>query len=178
MFCKKNKPILNSVLITFIIVSMLFIGMACNDEKLVNGAKCPDIALPNALGDTLRLSEVGKGKVVLVDFWASWCKPCRESHPELRRIYEKFKDARIGGANGFTIYSVSLDNEAATWISAAQNDSLLWPNLVIDTRAFGSPYTDIFQFGQIPTSYLVDERGVIIGKNLSMKWLQYELGRR
>ncbi len=151
----------------------------CQGDSLVNGAKSPDIVLPAATGDSLRLSEVAKGKVVLVDFWASWCKPCREAHPELRRIYSEFKDKKMGNATGFTIYSVSLDSQNDAWQAAVQADSLFsWPNLVIDTRAFGSPYTDVFQFGQIPTAYLVDERGVIIGKNLSLKWLAYELRRR
>ena len=130
-------------------------------------------------GKQLTLSQIQKeNKIVWIDFWASWCKPCRELHPGLRWLYHHYKDKKIGEADGFTVYSVSIDDKKTSWLKAIEKDTLDWPNHVIDTKGMGSEYTGIYQFEQIPTGYLLDENGIIIGKNISQKWLEYELRRR
>ncbi len=154
-----------------------FLLTACQSDKLVNGVQAPDIQLNNAQGEPMPLSSVDN-KVVLIDFWASWCKPCREAHPDMIELYEKYKNAKIGNADGFTIYSVSLDDKKENWLAAIEKDQLPWPYQVADLKGFASKYPDIYQFEQIPTYYLIDERGIIIGKNITYKWLEYELKRR
>mgnify|MGYP002859126131 CR=1 FL=1 len=149
------------------------------ETRLVNGVKVPEISLPLQNGAHLSLSTLQKSnKIILIDFWASWCKPCLTSFPELKKVYNKYRDLPIGNADGFTIYSVSLDNDLAKWQEVITQYELDWPHQVIDTTAFGSNYLDLYQFSQIPTSYLIDENGIIIGKNITFKWMDYELGRR
>lgn len=165
--------------ILLLLLLAFFFGGCKQYRKIVNGANAPDIVLPNMAGDTLRLSDVSAGKYVLIDFWASWCKPCRESHPELVRLYNTYKDTQFGQAKGFTIFSVSLDNKPNAWLQAVQNDSLPYTQTIVnDVRGFQSPYLSQYGFKVIPTSYLIDENGVVIGANLSLKWLEYELKRR
>ena len=159
-----------------------FLGIFCqcnSTDNLINGVKIPDVNLPTTTGQNLALSiVVGQNKIVLLDFWASWCKPCRESSPELIRIYNKYKDTQFETADGFTIFSVSLDTDKEKWKKAIEKDGLLWPNHVCDLKGFGAECVNTFQFNAIPQYYLIDERGIIIGKNLTAKWLDYELGRR
>ncbi len=161
--------------------SLLFLlagSYACQDDRLVNGAVPPDIVLNDINGQSLPLSSIQTGKIVIIDFWASWCKPCIETHERFKELYEKYKDTQIGEANGLTIYSVSLDNKPEAWQKALEKYDIPWPHQVNEPLAFGSPYTELYQFEQIPTFYVIDERGVIIGKNLTYKWLDYELRRR
>ena len=83
------------------------------------GSIAPDIRLPNPEGDTLSLSDF-RGKVLLVDFWASWCGPCRRENPHVKKLYEKYKD------QGFEILGVSLDRTKSSWVAAIEKDGLPW----------------------------------------------------
>jgi len=154
------------------------LGTGGNKSKLISGAKIPALSLPQSNSELLSLAEVNKGKMVLIDFWASWCKPCRESAPQLRDLYERYKDAEFENANGFTIFSVSMDDKKDNWLAAIERDELIWPNHVSDLKGFDSDCMPLFEFEQIPTYYLIDERGVIIGKNMTYKWTDFELKRR
>lgn len=146
---------------------------------LVNGIKVPNIALPNPQKQTLQLKDINKNKIVLIDFWASWCKPCRQNNPKIISIYHHYKNSTFqNNATGFEVYSVSLDNNTQNWLNAIQNDQIPWLTNVVDTTAFASPYTKKFQFLSIPTSYLIDQNGIIIGKNLTPNQIDYELKRR
>ncbi len=161
-----------------VLIINLLLLTACNQgEKLVHGSQAPDITLNDTTGKPVQLSQIGKGKIVLLDFWASWCAPCREMHPEYRRLYHRHHYRSFGKASGFEIYSVSLDDKREAWTNAIAADSLNWVN-VNDPRGFGAECVKTFQFEQIPTNYVIDERGIIIGKNITPKWLDYELRRR
>lgn len=156
--------------------------LGCNGKptKLINGTSSPDLLMYDVNGHLISSKELctQQQKIVLLDFWASWCRPCRQQNPELVKIYQKYKDADFGTAKGFTIISISLDTDKAAWLAAIEQDRLAWPYHVCDYKGFGSPAPVVFGVEQIPATFLLDERHLIIGKNLTLKWLDYELGRR
>ncbi|MAO32695.1 MAG: hypothetical protein CL824_04230 [Crocinitomicaceae bacterium] len=128
----------------------------------------PDFALQTVYGDKLKLSDL-QGKYVLIDFWASWCGPCRRENPNLVRLFKKFRK------KDFTILSVSLDNNIDAWKKAIEKDGLIWKNHVSDLLGWESPLTKIYKFNQIPHTVLVNKEGKIIAKNLRGKQLENKL---
>ncbi len=127
--------------------------------KTMIGTLAPEIALPNPQGDTLRLSQT-RGNYVLVDFWASWCRPCRAESPNLVRAYEKYH------TKGFTIFSVSLDRNKQSWTAAIQSDGLGKWYHVSDLRGWQSQAARKYGVNSIPSNFLLDPQGRIIAKNL------------
>lgn len=133
-------------------------------RKLAVGQKAPEITAYTPDNKTVKLSDF-KGKVVLVDFWASWCMPCREENPNIVRLYNANKD------KNFTVLGVSLDNNPGSWMRAIQDDKLTWTN-ISDLQAWSSPLIIDYSIKGIPASYLLDENGVILAKNLRGKQLE------
>jgi peroxiredoxin len=123
------------------------------------GTKAPDFALPHRLGDTLRLSDF-KGKFVLLDFWASWCQPCRKENPNLVEAYRSFRK------RNFTIVSISLDSKKEQWENGIETDKLMWRNHASDLRKWRSPVVTTYDLKAIPANYILDSNGVIVGKDL------------
>jgi thiol-disulfide isomerase/thioredoxin len=111
----------------------------------------PDIALKNPEGKVIKLSSL-RGKIVLIDFWASWCGPCRKENPNVVAVYNKYKD------KGFTVYSVSLDKDAEAWKRAIKADGLIWPNHVSDLLQWESPMPQLYGFQGIPYTVLIDKQ--------------------
>lgn len=140
------------------------------EEKkfLEPGFAAKDIALPNPKGDTLRLSDL-KGKVVLIDFWASWCKPCRLENPNVVNMYKLYKD------DGFTVFSVSLDQNMEKWVQAIEADGLIWPDHVSDLKGWKSAAGADYKVSSIPFTVLIDQEGKIIGTNIRGPQLQNHL---
>lgn len=122
------------------------------------GQIAPEIALPNPEGEIVPLSSL-RGKVVLVDFWAQWCKPCRMENPNVVKAYHKYKD------KGFTVYGVSLDRSKDKWLQAIEEDGLTWTH-VSDLQYFNSEAARTYGVEAIPFSILLDREGRIIAKNL------------
>ncbi|MBD2721242.1 TlpA disulfide reductase family protein [Hymenobacter armeniacus] len=122
------------------------------------GTQAPEINLPTPQGNKLALSSL-RGKYVLIDFWASWCGPCRQENPNVVKAYNQFKD------KGFTIYSVSLDQDKAKWEKAIAADGLTW-NHVSDLAGWNSVAGAAYGVKAIPQSFLIDPQGKIIAKNL------------
>ena len=120
----------------------------------IEGAMAPEINLKTPEGNTLALSSL-KGKVVLIDFWASWCGPCRKENPNVKRIYDKYKD------KGFEIYGVSLDNNGDQWKAAIAKDGLGWKH-VSDLGGWKSSAAQLYQVHSIPQTFLLDKEGRII----------------
>ena len=134
--------------------------VAAVDSKktLAIGAVAPEISLPNPEGEVISLSSL-KGKYVLIDFWAAWCRPCRAENPNVVRVYEEY-----AGEN-FEILGVSLDKTKAAWTTAIAQDQLPWLH-VSDLKFWRSEAAQTYQVSAIPATYLIDPEGKIIAKNL------------
>lgn len=136
-----------------------------SNQTISLGQKAPELAFTNPAGETVELSDINKKRIVLIDFWASWCRPCRAANPRLVEMYEKYKDKKFKGAKrGFTILSVSLDQKKEAWITAIQKDNLSWPYHVSDLAAWNSKAAQIYGIQFIPQAFLVDADGNIVGK--------------
>jgi len=132
------------------------------------GSVAPDIALNNPNGELVKLSNL-KGKIVLIDFWASWCAPCRKENPHIVKLYNQYK------SKGFEVFSVSLDKESSRWLQAIEADKLAWPNHVSDLNGWKSAAAVKYSINSIPTTFLLDREGRIIAKNLRGKQLDNKL---
>ncbi len=128
-------------------------------QFLSPGKISPDFTQPKSDGKLLKLSDL-RGKVVLIDFWASWCGPCRKENPNVVKIYQKYAD------KGFTILSVSLDKDKNAWLEAIKKDNLSWPNHVSDLKSWSNEAAQLYQVSGIPFTVLVDKEGKIIKTNL------------
>ena len=135
-----------------------FVEPYTNLTALQPGKMAPDFKLPTPDGDSIALSDY-RGKYVLVDFWASWCGPCRQENPNIVRMYNRFK-----GKN-FEILGVSLDKERAGWVKAIADDQLTWKQ-VSDLKFWDSIVTGLYAIQSIPATLLVDPDGKIIARNL------------
>ena len=122
------------------------------------GAMAPEINLATPEGPNLALSSL-RGKYVLIDFWASWCGPCRRENPNVVKTYAAYKD------KGFEIFGVSLDQEKAAWINAIAKDQLTWPH-VSDLQYWNSVAAQAYQVSSIPMTFLLDPQGKVIAKGL------------
>ena len=130
------------------------------------GDKAPELAFYNVDSTkVIKLSSL-KGQYVLIDFWASWCGPCRRENPNVVRAYEKYGKAKLKQGKGFTIYSVSLDKSRSAWKQAIEQDKLSWPNHVSDLRAWSAEGARIYGVNSIPMNFLIDPEGIIVAKNL------------
>jgi thiol-disulfide isomerase/thioredoxin len=137
-------------------------------NQLAIGTLAPEISMNTPEGKLLLLSSL-KGKIVLVDFWASWCGPCRMENPNVVNAYKKY------ASKGFDIYSVSLDKDVERWKQAIQKDGLIWKNHVCDFKYWQSPVVQLYNFNAIPTNVLIDKKGNILAKNLRGEELEKKL---
>jgi len=129
------------------------------------GDQAPDIDMADVNGKNIKLSSL-RGKLVLIDFWASWCGPCRRENPNVVAAYDKYAKAKFKTAKGFEIYSVSLDQNAEAWKAAIAKDQLKWKYHVSDLKGWQNGAASVYGVSSIPMSFLIDENGIIVGKNL------------
>lgn len=133
--------------------------------------KAPEISLVSPSGKTVKLSKL-KGKMVLIDFWASWCGPCRKENPHVVEAYNKYKAAKFQNAKGFEVYSVSLDRNEDAWKKAIKDDKLIWKNHGWDKDGAVSK---VYQVYSIPSGFLVDGEGNIVAKGNELRGMGLHL---
>jgi peroxiredoxin len=127
-------------------------------KKTAIGAVAPDFTMNDPAGKPVQLSSL-RGKVVMIDFWASWCKPCRQENPNVVKLYQKYN------AKGFEIIGVSLDRGKEEWVQAIKDDQLSWIH-VSDLQFWQNAAAQLYSVNSIPQSYLLDKEGKIIAKGL------------
>ena len=164
---------------------ILFLFLACTvqlsyaqyeNTKMKVGQKAPDLSFSDPDGKPMKLSEINKGRVILLDFWASWCGPCRRANPEVVALYKKYSTRKFPKAKkGFTVVSVSLDQKKEAWIQAIKNDGLIWPYHMSDLGGWSSQAAKIYGLEFIPQSFLLDEKGNIIGKYTQIEEIEKDI---
>jgi thiol-disulfide isomerase/thioredoxin len=130
------------------------------------GNQAPEIILKSTLGKEIKLSSL-RGKIVLIDFWASWCGPCRKENPNLVRAYKEFGNKKMKSGEGFTIYSISLDSNLDAWKKGIEKDGLIWENHVSDLGGWANSAANDYRIASIPSNFLINGEGIIINKNLN-----------
>ena len=153
------------MLLMLLMLSVSFAGKT----QLHVGNDAPEISLPNTKDSLVNLSSF-RGKLVLVDFWASWCGPCRAENPSVVKLYKKFKD------RGLVIFGVSLDIKKEAWIKAIRQDRITYLQ-VMDKEGWNSTYAGKYFVDQIPSSFLLDREGKIIAIDADEKELETTLNR-
>jgi len=163
----------NLVLIVLMILVSCLKTAVGQDIGTEIGDKAPEIPLPSVAGDTIALSSL-KGKLVLIDFWATWCMPCLKEQPELGKLYHKFKNADFTKGKGFEIFGVSMDSKKATWEDAINKYKIDWIQ-VSDLKFWSSPVAKLYNLQELPFNILIDGNGIILAKNLHGEELEKEL---
>ncbi|GAA4455755.1 TlpA disulfide reductase family protein [Rurimicrobium arvi] len=136
-----------------------------SNETIQVGQKAPELVFNDPNDQKLTLSEINKGRYIILDFWASWCGPCRRSNPGLVKTYNDFKDKTFKNAKkGFTVVSVSLDQSKDAWVQAIQKDGLAWPYHMSDLGGWHSKAAEIYGVSYIPQAFLVGPDGKILKK--------------
>jgi peroxiredoxin len=143
-------------------------GGTTGEPASASGTEAPEIALPTPQGDTVKLSST-RGSIVLLDFWASWCTPCRKENPNLLNVYNLYHK------KGFQIYQVSLDKTKEAWVQGIQEDHLEKWIHVSDVQYWNSIVVPLYKIESIPANYLLDKEGRIIATNLRGEKLQTKL---
>ncbi len=140
------------------------------EDEIAIGNKAPEIVLPDLEGNIIALSSL-RGHYVLIDFWASWCNPCRKANLELKSIYDQFNEY------GFEIFGISLDRAFEQWKQGIEEDGITWTQ-VSDLRLWNSPVVSLYGVERIPLAILIDPKGKIINKNISTEELEEFLAEK
>ena len=151
------------VLLLFLLVTLSNLSNGQTGTKI--GDKALELSYDNPNGEKMSLSEL-KGKLVLIDFWASWCGPCRRENPNLVDAYRKYYKTKFKDGDGLEIFSLSLDKNKDAWVKAINKDQLFWEYHVSDLGGWQSEGSEKYNVRSIPYNVLINGKGIIIAKNL------------
>ncbi len=164
-----------------IILALIIIGFIgyqfYKQPKYENGERAPQFQAELMDGTSFALSDL-EGKYVLIDFWGSWCPPCRKENPSLKKLHEKFSRASLEGAEGLEIVSIGVENNEKRWKQAISKDGLNWKYHIAQLERFKSPIVSQYGVKEIPTKYLLNPKGEIIGVNQTAEEIDVLLSRR
>ena len=143
---------------------------------VASGVPAPNFRSVTPAGDSLGLNDL-KENWVLIDFWGSWCGPCRSANKQLVELYNIYKNKEFSDAKGFTILSVGIETDKEKWINAIKNDGLEWPHHVSSLNRFNDPVALLYGIREIPATILVSPNGNILGINLGFNQINAQLSK-
>ncbi len=138
------------------------------------GERAPEMVFESPSGEKISLSSL-RGQMVLIDFWASWCSPCRIENPNLVKTYRQYNKKEFVNGSGFTVYGVSLDKAKENWVAAIEKDGLVWESHVSDLKGWNSAPAAMYGVMGIPMNFLIDGDGIILAKGLRGEYLDNKL---
>lgn len=171
------KPVNASIAIALLLSAALIGKYYYSSPKFIAGDRALEFSATLMDGSSFNLSDL-RGKYVIVDFWGSWCGPCRVANNDLVRIYRKFNTAKFNDADGLEIVSIGVEKDRDSWQRAILQDELGWKYHISTVQNFDSPIAKLYGVHEIPTSYLLNEQGVIMGVNYDYENLNRILSAR
>ncbi|WP_249413614.1 TlpA family protein disulfide reductase [Chryseobacterium indologenes] len=151
-----------------LLLLIIFSGSVVAQSAIEAGKKAPEITMTKADGTPFALSTL-KGKVVLIDFWATWCAPCVEEQPELKTLYDTYSEQVKN--NTFEILGISLDKNKESWQKAIDRFNIKWIQ-ISDLKFWKSPVAKLYEVDELPFNVIIDGQGTILAKNLHGKELE------
>ena len=145
--------------------------------KYINGELAPDFETMLITGEDFQLSDL-RGNYILLDFWGSWCGPCRQENPQVVRLHDKYNKTRFKDADGFKVVSVAIETNEKRWKSAIEKDRLMWKHHIGEFERFKSEIASKYGVKESPTKYLISPDGYIVGVNQPISEIDSFLGKR